>query len=290
MKKPLILFLLLFTMCTMYSQDLIVTNNADSLNCKITKIKADYIYFTFNHKGEIRNTLLPLSEVKTHQKNYYSTSLLPNGGVKPTDNFTHFRLALHGGYSYLVAKVGDNVPSDFQDYIKELKSGYHFGGDISYYFTENLGFGIKYSQFKSSNSISVYSEGIEGNVSYGEMSDNITTSFIGPMFSVRIQNKNKKNAFILNTGFGYMGYSNDSRVILDNYTITGSTIGMIIDIGYDIGLSEQLSLGGQISLVSATLTKYKLTYGNTVETIDLNEDQNESLSRIDLSIGIRLKI
>ena len=33
------------------AQDLIVTIDNDSINCKITKIKPDFIYFTFKYKN-----------------------------------------------------------------------------------------------------------------------------------------------------------------------------------------------------------------------------------------------
>jgi len=50
------------------SQDLIVTNDNDSLNCKITKIKSDFIHFTFMYNDEVRNTLLSVSSIKRYQK------------------------------------------------------------------------------------------------------------------------------------------------------------------------------------------------------------------------------
>jgi len=74
MKSILGLILLIFIANSVYSQDLIVTNDGDSVNCKITKVETDNIYFTFKHNDEIRNTLLPISNVKIHQFNFYQTS------------------------------------------------------------------------------------------------------------------------------------------------------------------------------------------------------------------------
>ena len=121
MRNILIIALLILIANTIYSQDLIVTNDGDSINCKITKVKTDNIYFTFKHKDEIRSTLLPKSSVKTHQFQYYQTSEVPKEKVVGYENYQHFRLAVNGGYSYQTAKVAENVPSDFKDYIKELK-------------------------------------------------------------------------------------------------------------------------------------------------------------------------
>ena len=287
MRKLLILAAFIFFSNSIFSQDLIVTNDGDSINCKITKVKTDNIYFTFKHKDEIRSTLLPISNIKTHQFAYFQTSEVPKEKVVGYENYQHFRIAINGGYSYQTAKVAESVPSDFKDYIRELKSGYHFGGDLTYYFTEPLGFGVKYYLFKSSNSIdNIYLEDTDGNRTYGKMSDDLTISFIGPTFSTRLLSHDKKNAFLMNLSLGYMGYSND-KVIIDKYKMTGSTMGLSFDIGYDIGLSEKLSLGFQLSFLSGTLFEYDWNDGSTTETIDLEEGEYESLNRIDCSVGLR---
>jgi hypothetical protein len=287
MRKLLILAVLIFVSNSIFSQDLIVTNEGDSINCKITKVKTDNIYFTFKHRDEIRSTLLPVSSIKTHQIDYFQTSEVPKDKVVGYENYQHFRIALNGGFSYQTAKVAESVPSDFKDYISELKSGYHFGGDLTYYFTEPLGFGFKYYLFKSSNSLdNIYLEDTDGNRTYGKMSDDLTISFIGPTFSTRLLSHDKKNAFLMNLSLGYMGYTND-KVIIDEYKMTGSTMGFLFDIGYDVGLSENLSLGFQISFLIGTLFEYDWNDGSTTETIDLEEGEYESLNRIDFSIGLR---
>jgi len=287
MRKLLILGILIFVSNSIFSQDLIVTNDGDSINCKITKVKTDNIYFTFKHKDEIRSTLLPVSNIKTHQFDYFQTSEVPKDKVVGYKNYQHFRIAINGGYSYQTAKVAESVPSDFKDYIRELKSGYHFGGDLTYYFTEPLGFGFKYYLFKSSNSLdNIYLEDTNGNRTYGKMSDDLTISFIGPTFSTRLLSHDKKNAFLMNLSLGYMGYSND-KVIIDKYKMTGSTMGLSFDIGYDIELSENLSLGFQISYLTGTLFEYDWNDGIKTETIKLEKGEYESLNRIDFSVGLR---
>ena len=287
MKNIFIITFLIVLTNSLYSQDLVVTKKGDSINCKITKVKKDNIYFTFKHKDEVRNTLLPMTGVKIHQFDYYQISEVSIEKVVGYENYQRFRIAINGGYSYQTARVAENVPSDFKDYVKELKSGYHFGCDLIYYFSEPLGFGFKYYLFKSSNSLdNIYIDDTDGNRTQGKLSDDLTISFIGPTFSTRLLNHDKSNAFLLNLSLGYMGYSNN-KVIIDKYKITGSTVGLSFDIGYDIGLSENLSLGFQVSYLSGTLFKYELSDGITTQTINLEEREYESLNRIDFSIGLR---
>ena len=104
---------------TVDAQDLIVTGKGDSLNCKITKIKSDYIYFTFKYENEIRNTLLPVGQIKFYKKDFFAKAEVPIEKVKGFNmNYQRFRIGFFGGWSYMTAQVSSNVPSGFQDYIR----------------------------------------------------------------------------------------------------------------------------------------------------------------------------
>jgi hypothetical protein len=269
------------------AQDLIITNEGDSLNCKITKVKSDNIYFTFKHKDEIRSTLLPIEQVKFHQYNYYQTSEVPAGKVISNEIYPHFKAAINCGWSYRTGKLADNIPSDFKQYMRDLKSGYHYGIDLYYYFSEQFGLGFRYNNFESKNKMdNVCITSSNGSCQYGKMSDDISINFIGPLFSTRLLDFNKKNSFLLNLGIGYMGYT-DKAVLISDYTIKGNTAGLCCDIGYDIGLSKKIALGFQLSCMLGTLTKYDLSDGVHTKTVKLKKENYEDLSRIDLSIGLR---
>lgn len=277
-----------FCFISLFSQDLIVTNEGDSINCKITNVKIDYIHFTFNHKGEIRNTLLPTNAVKSFQIAYYQTAQVPLEKVIFHDNFPHWRFALNGGWSYRTAKAPSGIPADLSAYIADLKWGNHIGGEITYYFEKLYGFGAKYLVSNSSKKFdgSIYYTETDGSKVYGEMSDNMRITYIGPYFSTRFLSKNQKNALYLNVGFGYMGYVNNT-VVVDKFKISGSTFGSNLDLGFDIGLSEGFAAGFQISYLSGLLSGYKVTDGITTETIEFEKGEYESLGRFDFSVGLR---
>ncbi|MGC3976815.1 MAG: hypothetical protein QM751_00370 [Paludibacteraceae bacterium] len=269
------------------AQDLIITTEGDTLNCKITKIKSGYIYFTFKHKDEIRNTLLPDNQVKSYQLKYYQAAEVPEKTVKSKEIYPRFRGAINGGWSYRTAKVSDNTPSGLEQYMNNLKSGFHYGLDGAYYFSELLGVGIKYNNFNSKNKMDdIQLRFSDGTYVNGELSDNISINFIGSFFSMRFLNSTKQNCFLINWGMGYLGYY-DKAVLIDNYSMSGSTFGVTLDIGYDIGLSKNLALGLQLSYTSGTLTQYKLTQGGFSQTVKLKSENYENLSHINLSIGLR---
>ncbi|PKP23872.1 MAG: hypothetical protein CVU06_06055 [Bacteroidetes bacterium HGW-Bacteroidetes-22] len=75
-----------------------------------------------------------------------------------------------------------------------------------------------------------------------------------PAFSKRSLNAKKRNAWITGFSIGYMKQAKD-KVIVDQYKLTGGTFGMIIDLGYNIGLSENLSMGFQPGFISWFLTQ-----------------------------------
>lgn len=278
---------LLFFALSINAQDLIVTKEGDSLNCKITKIEQDQITFIFKKDDGIRKTLIPIGNVNHYQYKYYETSELPTSVTGGNKDYPHFRAALNAGLSYRLAKVADGVPSDFEQYVKQLKSGYHYALDLAYYFSEQGGIGFKYAMFRSKNEIdNIFVTRPDGSTDYGSLSDDIFVNFIGPYYSSRFITKSRKNSLLMNLGLGYMGYRDDA-VIIDNYTLKGGTLGISWDIGYDLGISRTFALGFQIAYLGGILTQYELSDGNTTQTVELTKGNYESLSRIDLSIGLR---
>jgi len=270
------------------AQDLIVTNEGDSLNCKITKVKSDNIYFTFKYKDEIRNTLLPVNQIDYYQMNYYSTAEVSASKVRNIEIFPHFQIALSGGWSYRTARLASNIPSDFKDYYQKLKSGFHYDVGLSYYFTEQLGVGLKYNEYLSKKELgNVYITYTDGSTEYGNMSDNIRVKFIGPTFNYRYFNTTKRNCFLMGIGIGYMDYRDKGFLVSSPVTIKGGTVGTYLSFGYDFGISENLALGFQLTFSSGTLSRITTSDGTSTQTVNLDNDQRENLSRIDLSIGLR---
>jgi hypothetical protein len=286
MKK--LFFIALFILITglVYSQDLIITNQGDSIDCKITKVSDGIVYFNYKQNDEIRNTLLPNSEIKFRQLNYYQMNDSTKEASEFHRGYQKFRVALNGGYSYRTAKLAEGVQTDFMDYTKELKSGYHLGADFTYFYNESFGFGFKYCLFNSSNSMdNVYLEDNNGNRLYGKMSDNIKISYFGPSFSTRQYSFKNSNVFYMSGSLGYFGYVNDA-VFVDDFKISGKTLGLSLGVGYDVKLSEDLSLGFQFSILRGLMTKYDLTDGGYTEEIQLEQGSYESLNRIDFSVGL----
>lgn len=273
-----------------YSQDLIVTNEGDSINCQVIKKRSDYIYFKFKNIDKVQSTLLPMNRVRSYQYDYYQFSEIQEASIDldiEDKEYTPVRFAFQGGYSYRVAKIHESIPPELKDYANGLKSGFNFGADFTYFLSETIGFGMKYNFFNSSNKIDdVWVLDFRGNRRFGELSDDIKISFIGPSFSSRTQSYDKNHVLLTNIALGYLSYKNDA-VLIDDIEIKGSTVGIVADLGYDGKIADNLFLGAQISFLVGALSEYDVSNGLTQRTVSLDDDDKDNLSRLDLSVGIR---
>ena len=268
------------------AQDLVVTSKNDSINAKITKIKKGMLHFNFVKDGEVRKTLLPLAEVKVQQKDFFLKSEVP-ADYKPKNSYTgpKYRIALNGGLSYQTAKTSSSVPDALRDHAKQLKSGYNWGADIHFLTSENLGFGLKYNTFYSSNVENNVNLTLPDNTVLYGIKDVNYIHFIGPSVLFKIVSSNGKNAWVSSASIGYMGYKQEQQIGNRNFTYTAATLGLNLDFGYDIYLSKKLSLGLMVSFVTGSLGEVDLEENGISQAIEL--DERGSLSRIDFSAGLR---
>jgi hypothetical protein len=197
----------------------------------------------------------------------------------------NLRVDIQGGYSYRMAKVSENISSEFKDYINKLKSGYNISGNVSYFFTDEYGICLDYSRFMTSNSMNgVYlydpydpSVPTQGP---GKMEDNISISFIGIGLAGRKIFNDGNILLVGNFALGSASYHNDAKLIDSSYTIEGSTFGYYGMLNLDFMISSHWALGFGISYLGGTLKNATV---NGVSA-DLGE---ENLFRFDFNAGIR---
>ena len=273
-KTTLLLILILFS-ATGFSQDLIVKQNGDSINCTIIDVKDGKMNFSINIKKASRKTYILLNELKYSKEGFYE---------KTRDNDTlrtrykNYRLAINGGYNYLFGEISNSVPLNLRKHVQKLKSGYHIAGDIHFYISKSFGIGVKHYYFFSANEIeNITVETLPGYPVSGKWKDKIKTTFSGPSLSMIAF----EGALVTNFSLGYMtaNYENTSN---GSSTISkGKTMGISLDLGYDIHFSKSIILGLQVSYVAGSLGE--LTVGSNTYKLGTRE----SLNRIVLSAGIR---
>ncbi|MDR0566747.1 MAG: hypothetical protein LBG47_06900 [Prevotellaceae bacterium] len=205
--------------------------------------------------------------------------------------FPHFRLAADGGWQYRTAKVSSELDAEWREHYKKMKSGFHYGVQAAYFFTEYMGAELMFSQqlFGRTLGYGALNDRNGNYIGSGTLSDKIAFSYIGANYMLRLFDFQKKNCWVFAIGFGYMGYtdrlfSNDAESI----KITASTLGSNLSVGYDIGLSKEFALGFKVSLMGGTFKNYKQTINGTTTSETMPDKILEGLGTVQLSVGLRL--
>ncbi len=299
-KKLFICFFIFLLPVNLLAQDLIITNSGDSINCEITKIQAQNIHYRIDDKNkQIASTAIKkytfnfypfitttVSQPTVSQQYYQSVN--PDIESKYIIEYPNLRITYSGGYSYRLAPIDPNIPDDFINYMEKLKSGFHLGSDVIYFFSQAWGIGAKGGLYKASNSINnIYVEVGNGNRIYGNMSDNITISFAGATLATDLFKQNRKNRLLLSFSLGCLWYEDD-MILIDMFKVKGNTFGTALNIAYDIQLSEHLSLGFMASLYAGSMSEYTISDGMTTLAVDLDAQHQENLTRFDLSVGLNI--
>ena len=300
------ILLLLFSITTIlgFSQDKIVKKTGEEIFCQITKINLDSIFYVLPQKDPIKIFYsLERSKVKSYHFNVskpvksepkefdyanpnYTTNSEESNTVAPPTGLNRFSIGLSGGFSYLLVRLDDEDQSGLKSYYKELKTGYHFSGDVFYYLHGEFGLGLMCSNFRTSNSAEIYIEYPNGAIRTGLLNDNISTLFIGPAVSAQFLPTGSSNPFVINASLGYFGYDNDGYLI-DPIKMTGSTVGLAIDFGYNIKLDKNLFLSLDMGFVFGSLSEADIEYNGVKERVKFPEGQQENMSRFDVSIGLK---
>ncbi len=293
MKLLALLLTMLFTL-SLHAQDLIVTNQGDSIHCKITSINSEKINFTFNKEGKRLETLISPDSVKYHEYNHYKKPYSTEN-VEGTKPFPVFRLAGNIGFSRGIGKIDNSSTSELNEHAEQLQKGMNYEFNIQFFMKENLAIGLKYNNFTSSNSMSTLINSLDegGNLVNGTLDETIKIPFYALSLLGRKLSVDKKSAFIYGVSLGSLGYD-DKRIFkhstIPNYELKNesTTLGLGLELGYDIGISNNFALGLQLSLIMGSTTELKIEDSlNNSETQKFDDDNPLSLSHVDFSIGLR---
>ena len=206
-----------------------------------------------------------------------------------SEKYPAWRIAAQGGYAFSLGILDKSQDAVLLDHSKKLRHGYTYGADATWYFMKSLGAGIKYNSRSAHNSEHVTVTYEDGTQESGLMEENMNYWFLGPMFSYRVMSKNMRSSFIMNFACGYVGYDDDF-VLIDPYKVKGWTLGYMYELGYDIGITDKISVGAAVSLVSANLFEYKTNINGAWETVTLENEDMLSASYVNVSIGLRFNL
>ncbi|MDY0335316.1 MAG: OmpW family outer membrane protein [Bacteroidales bacterium] len=261
------------------AQDLLVTKRGDSISCKIVKMENEKIYYLFPGQAPPPGTFR-MSDIAAYYYNFYERPITDSTLFSPKPLYPHWRAGVSAGWSQRTAPIADNTPAQLKEYMRDLKSGLSFNVDVTYFFVEKVGVGLKYNLHRSKAEIGSYT-------SSALLKDDIHIHYIGPYLCARLYGAQQKNSLLLGMGMGYTHYKDEGFYKNETVTIIGKTLAFSYDIGYDIQIAKNFMLGLQLSLTGGALSRYTLTKDGKTETVKLSDDEYEGLGRLDLSVGLR---
>ncbi len=178
-------------------------------------------------------------------------------------------------------RLGKQAPPDnnsyYGNYSGDVRNGFQL--DVSLYLevVPRHSMSLKYNKWNKSFGIRGVNEG---------MTDDITLSFygIGYMFT---NQEMAHSMWSVEGSLGYMTYKDQMKVGTNEIKVTGNTIGVFLGGAYYFKLFKGVYLGPKLSLLVGGISKF-----NTDEPgmTQIETEQPESMSRLDISLGLRFKL
>ena len=208
--------------------------------------------------------------------------------LRPESNGWHF--AVQGGGAYRLGRLQDNLSDVEKQHIRNLRWGFTYGADVSYFIHENLGVGFKFHNCHTEDSMPVSTTDGNGKTVNSVLEDKIDIYYIGPIATFRLPSKNRNNAFFARMGVGYEGYYDKGKALNVGGTMKGKTIGFLYEAGYDFGISKHLSVGANLTFNMAFLKWIDVNIGGQSGQLERNNDKLENISNLSLNIGLRYNL
>lgn len=282
---------------TAFSQDRIITITNDTIDCRITKISRNTIYFDLITSGIKTEGSLPLSKVLDYT--------ISAGSVVPEEpkslsagSFERIRLGINGGVGYLLASsekaeealAGQGLDAGkAKSYYRNLKTGWTANADLTFMITPAVGAGFKYKFFYTSGNVEGYFDPQDGlNLVYANYGERIFVNYYSPVlyyqeYIGRSESLKLTSAYSL----GLTTYRNEAETLISYYLLEGKCFGTDATLGLEYFFTNKLSAGADLSIFLATMRKITMNDGQNTQTLELDKENYENLSRLEFSIGIR---
>lgn len=282
MKKIFLLLCLCVSVFAAKSQDLIVTNEGDSISCKITRISDEFIHFSVfdsNSGVLLMRSRLPRSSVSFFEQRTKEDELLVSKEDPDLSGLAinyeqidppSFRLAINGGFTYQFGGY-DGAPQSYKDQVQTL---WNLESELHYFPIENVGIGAKYNYI-----FTPAEEDFFTNSGILRLRDElIRFQFLA--FSVSYRNLLSDEQIIYYSfSAGRVDYRTDLTLNGADVYELGNTLGVSFGLKYDFLLSDNVGVGVGAEVLLAKLEEIERGGG----TIPVDFD----ISRIDLTVGLR---
>lgn len=205
------------------------------------------------------------------------------------DEYHRYRLSLQGGVAQWFYRVADK-PEELQQHYRDLRGGFSFGGNFTYFMGAQFGIGLRYDHFISNHTsiVSVKPDELSPAEDVN-LSDDVTIQFVGPQIALRYYSDDSRKAFIMGIGIGYAGYRDKGiNELSESFTITGSNLGIVADFSGDFYIGDYGAVGVGITFCMSNLVKFTTEINGEKISGEYERRDQISLTFATLNVGFRL--
>ncbi|MBN1181037.1 MAG: hypothetical protein JXB49_02035 [Bacteroidales bacterium] len=265
------------------SKNYILRNSGQFDPYMISAFDKENIYLNApNSKGELVKTLITKKDALGILFTDLSEPEIKNTTqtIQGNSEYPKIKLNIQGSYGYIYPKSIDDIPQELESYMKEIRSGFGAGADVTFYLNELFGMGPSFRYFRTKNSINNLQNVYINTDQVTSTSDDIKLFFIGLDFMFRTQDI---GGFYYENGIspGIMFKKNDAAINHFLYTQEGKTFGLKITNRFNFTDQKHIGIFLELSGVFGGFKEYEIEG----QTVKLDEPDNNS--RIDVGIGIK---
>ncbi|WP_346855799.1 hypothetical protein [uncultured Draconibacterium sp.] len=298
------------------AQDRIILNSGDTLTCIISKESKSYIHFYqyFNgvsSKGKVEKAKVRewtyktaanalevenLKTVNAEETNTEPKQVQVQEKTKPTPDYGKIRASLSGGSGYLLGKTSEaekNLQamgisnSLSEEYYKNFKWGAQVKASLYFYLTKDYWLGAMYNGFYSNAEITSSMQMDETNMYYGALGERYFVNFAGlSLYSSSRVGKAQKLLVNSSYSIGPAFYRDEAEMYNEQVLIQGTTLGSNLTLGLEYFIQPKLSISFDTGLFLGKVSKISLKTSEGSNEVELDKENYENLSRLDLSFGI----
>ncbi len=207
-------------------------------------------------------------------------------------SYHHFTMSLGYGFS-----LSDKHDATFVNYNAStthnstMRHGVDLKLDYDYNFHKNMAWGVVFNMYNAFDSY------YAGDKNIGTSSDDRWLFYVGPSYMAHTNMIKGHWSFFAKATLGFLNFRNAQRSLVSapnqmgiltdqiiSTTYKRFTLGYGISLGASYYLNKYFSIDGSIGYLGGSVSKVK----SADNTIDLND--NENLSRLNLNVGVKIKL
>jgi hypothetical protein len=224
------------------------------------------------------------------KRNFFAKDEI-NPTMKKMVDYQKVRLNANIGYSYKLGISSARTPEE-EDYERDIRNGYRFGGGIDLFFNDRNGLGFKFSQFNSRADIDVevsFNDNPDSTETYAA-SEKLRIAQYSLLWRRRWNSSITNNSFNLGLGLGLVSFRDNITFLNQTIYEEAFSVALELELSYDIGLSDKfyLTFGADMGTGYFESSTVNFPDGSS-ESFSYPDGEGVSTGRASVWIGITFK-